>query len=577
MNDLQKPAISFKERISAITGNLFLVIVLIFISIGQVRTTVSRNDAILPFLSVEIPVFTLMFMAATFWNIYRLIPRLLLRGRYVLYVSILFAMAFIFVLAEVLSEWTMISIHQLPPGDYGFFAKDGIFVLDFLSDFICYFISLVGTSLIVFLRRWWKSGERIRELEQTGVRVELEKARTKIDSGALFDILDKAASIAVAVPREAARMLMELSKSLRRQLYESEHKQVFPALTEKTTHSFREQDRLLNFLIEKRHRVARNLLMVIAVCLIGSANLNPHNPFSIVEFATLVGAFLALGYINIYVLLPRFLFKNRLAAYFISVFLIIIVFILLMVSSDYKEELGSFWGISIISSTTQIAFVFAGTAAIVLFQHWARNERRIAELEAATMQAELEQLQNQINPHFLFNMLNNILVLIRENTEEAVVILHKMSDMLKYQFNAGAKREVRLSDDIHFLTDFLNLENIRRDRFEFTISADDETKAKSVPPLLFIPFVENAVKHSADAVNLSYIRLNFSATGDTLHFTCLNSKPLNPRRKNEFSGIGLANIKRRLELLYDGNYALHISEDETSYKVELKIENGKQK
>jgi LytS/YehU family sensor histidine kinase len=227
----------------------------------------------------------------------------------------------------------------------------------------------------------------------------------------------------------------------------------------------------------------------------------------------------------------------------------------------------------LISSTAQIGFVFAGTTAIVLFQRWALNERRIAELEAATMQAELEQLQNQINPHFLFNMLNNILLLIRENTEEAVVILHKMSDMLKYQFNAGTKKEVCLIDDIHFLTDFLNLENIRRDRFEFAISADDASQNKTVPPLLFIPFVENAVKHSADAVNSSYIRLNFSTTGNMLHFTCVNSKPLNPRKKNEFSGIGLANIKRRLALLYNGNYSLHISEDETNYTIQLKIEN----
>jgi LytS/YehU family sensor histidine kinase len=187
------------------------------------------------------------------------------------------------------------------------------------------------------------------------------------------------------------------------------------------------------------------------------------------------------------------------------------------------------------------------------------------------MRAELEQLQNQINPHFLFNMLNNILVLISVNTEEAVVILRKMSDMLKYQFRAGTKREVCLRDDIRFLSDFLNLENIRRDRFEFAVAVENNADGTSVPPLLFIPFVENAVKHSADTAAMSYVRLHFSAEGGTLLFTCLNSKPLKPRKKSTFSGIGLANIKRRLELLYGENYSLHISEDETSYRVQLKI------
>ena len=215
--------------------------------------------------------------------------------------------------------------------------------------------------------------------------------------------------------------------------------------------------------------------------------------------------------------------------------------------------------------------MIATTTAYVLFQHSARNKRYIVQLEAAKMKAELEQLQNQVNPHFLFNMLNNILVLIHENAQEAAVILNKLSDMLKYQFRDSAKKEVRLTDDIHFLTDFLNLEKIRRDHFEFTVSAESNVEGLFVPPLLFIPFVENAVKHSADAVNLSYIRLRFKTAHNMLHFTCENSKPLTPQKKNEFSGLGLSNIKRRLELLYSERHSLHIADDQTSYTVQLSI------
>ena len=568
---MPKPTTSFKKRVADIVRNVCMVVLLLFVALGQFAVVMPELEIVRTFIIFQILLLTILFSVATFLNIYQIIPRFLLRGKYVSYIGILVGITVFFVSIQIMFEWTTLKMYQLPPGDYGFFAKNNIFILDFLSTFICYLISLIATSLLVFIQHWRKSGERIRELEQTGVRVELEKARSKIDSGALFDILDKVASIVVSTPQEAIGMLMECSKSLRRQLYESEYRQDFSTLTEKTKHTFREPYPVVNFLIEKRYRLARNLLMIIAVCVIGSANIDPHQPFSLVGFATITGFFLMLGYLNVYVLLPFFFFKNRMILYFTTITLLVFVFIMILLPSDLINERFGIQGIIIISNIVQIGFIQAGITAIVLFQHWARNERHIGQLEAVTMQAELEQLQNQINPHFLFNMLNNILVLIRESPEEAVVILHKMSDMLKYQYHAGTNREALLNDEIHFLTDFLNLEKIRRDHFEFAISTDERIKDKSVPPLLFIPFVENAVKHSNDTVNLSYVRLNFSFTDDKLFFCCFNSKPLNPQKKTAYGGLGLTNIKRRLELLYDGNYSLDIREEETTYIVQLKI------
>ena len=570
-NGMSKTETPLSDRKNEIFRNLCLSILLMVIALGQTPIFVSGGNIARPFIFVGILVLALLFIAGTFWNIYRLIPRLLLRGKYIAYVGVLFGVAVSFLLTSVLFEWATLRIYRIPAGNYGFFSDNRTLFFDILSNLICYVISLIATSLIVFLRYWWQSGERIHELEETGVHVELEKARTQIDSAALFDVLDKAASIVVSVPHEASQMLMELGKSLRRQLYESHRKQVFSPIAEKGKRAFREQNRLLNFLIEKRHRRARHLLLILAVCIIGMTNVDPRGSFPFLKFGSLVCVFLALIYFNIYVLLPRLLFKNRLTGYLAVVLVLLIGFIALLLPSDAAEEFKSVFLIFIISSVVQIGFIIVGTTAMVLFQHWARNERYIARLEAVTMRAELEQLQNQINPHFLFNMLNNILVLIRENPEEAVVILHKLSDMLKYQFNDSTKKEVLLKDDIHFLNDFLNLEKIRRDRFEFTITVENEAENKFVPPLLFIPFVENAVKHGNDAVSLSYIRLYFSVKDDKLHFTCNNSKPLKPNKKNEFSGLGLANIKRRLELLYDENHSLNIREDDTSYTVQLSV------
>jgi len=570
---MPKPTILSRKRIAA----LCQVVLLVFIAVGQSPVVFSGGDDVRPFVYLEVIAFTLLFIAATLLNIYRLIPRLLLRGRYFSYMGILLIVAVLFVLIAVLFEGAMFSMYRLTAEDsssYSYFLSNSrTIIVEALASLICYYCSLAGTSLIVFLRYWNKSGERLRELEQSGIRAELETARTKVDAAAMLDVFDRAAAIAVSIPEEAARMLKELGQSLRRQLYESEHRHVFQAAAVGIKQPLGRYDRrLLNFIVDGRYRWLRNMLFVVAALIAGGASVNPRNPFSLSEFAIISCSFLAVGYFNVYVLLPRFVFNGRLTAYFAVILSLIALLIAFLFPADYVDEIVNLFGLFVIFTVVRVSFLFAGTTAIVLFQHWARNERRIAALETETMRAELEQLQNQINPHFLFNMLNNILVLIRESTEEAVVVLRKMSGMLRYQLNDSAKKTVPLKDDIRFLTDLLNLEKIRRDRFDFSVAADSKAQAKHVPPLLFIPFVENAVKHSADAVSLSYIRLRFAVADDgTLHFTCCNSKPLNPQKRSECGGLGLANVRRRLALLYHNGYALNISEDPTTYTVKLSI------
>ncbi|GHU62578.1 hypothetical protein FACS1894123_03770 [Bacteroidia bacterium] len=104
--------------------------------------------------------------------------------------------------------------------------------------------------------------------------------------------------------------------------------------------------------------------------------------------------------------------------------------------------------------------------------------------------------------------------------------------------------------------DCLNLEKLRRDNFEFSITADDSVEEILLPPLLFIPFVENAVKHNNDNRNLSFVRLRFARENDNLCFGCVNSKPLRPMRKDEVGGLGLPNVRRRFDLLYGNRYRL---------------------
>ena len=187
------------------------------------------------------------------------------------------------------------------------------------------------------------------------------------------------------------------------------------------------------------------------------------------------------------------------------------------------------------------------------------------------LQSELKFLKKQINPHFLFNMLNNANVLIRKNPKEASRVLFRLKDLLRYQINDSTKEKVSLNSEIQFLSDFLNLEKVRRDNFEYLIMKEGKMEQFWLPPLLFIPFVENAVKHNPDTENKSFVYLSFEVTDDRLIFRCQNSKPAIAPERAEVGGLGLKNIKRRLELLFPGNHSLEIQEDEKTYTVNLHL------
>lgn len=287
-------------------------------------------------------------------------------------------------------------------------------------------------------------------------------------------------------------------------------------------------------------------------------------------------------YFNLYVLTPRYLEKEKYQKFLFSVmgliaFTLLGISVLQIVLYDFKgiKELNSAYLIvlNLTSSTLSIGLMILGTSTLLLLRHWINHSLRIDELESTTLQSELKLLKRQINPHFLFNMLNNANVLLKKNPEEASQLLFKLEDLLRYQINDSSKDAVSLSSDIHFLNDFLNLEKIRRDRFEYTISKEGDINKVVLPPLLFIPFVENAVKHNPDSEHESYVHLSFKVWQNELTFQCMNSIPT-VRQENtvtQTGGLGLKNIKRRLELLYPNRYSLEVEENEASYKVNLHL------
>lgn len=345
-------------------------------------------------------------------------------------------------------------------------------------------------------------------------------------------------------------------------------------------------NRFTNFLLAPQYRVARHLFLQFVVFLITVNMLwnEPMRPLALpqrlVGWAIYFFSIDAVFYINLYWLFPRFLLKNRLLTYAFGVILVsLIIIVAVAVFQILTVEVTTTAAhsqlipilINAISGVLAMGFTIAGMSAILLLRHWILYNQRVDELQSATLHSELRFLKNQINPHFLFNMLNNANVLIRKNPAEASQVLFKLEDLLRYQMNDNFREHVPLRSDIRFLNDYLNLEKIRRDHFDYSITEEGEIDAIQLPALLFIPFVENAVKHNFDSEHPSYVHLFFKIDNDHLEFRCENSKPAVAIAKSRVGGIGLTNIRRRLELLYPGRYLLEVAETENQYTVTLKL------
>lgn len=336
----------------------------------------------------------------------------------------------------------------------------------------------------------------------------------------------------------------------------------------------------LKFLLTPQMKVYRHLTFIcllLVVVLTGNTDLK--DGMGIYLKGTILLLLILPPYINLYVLVPRFLFTRKYLMYLGAVVGIIASFycLIFFILRPYFEQFSpaptedDTSAMDIFSFTIIFGIFIAATTAIKLFQRWVLDSYRINQLEHARLHTELHELKSQINPHFLFNMLNNAHVLTQRDPMKASQILLRLSALLRYQLYDSNRPQVLLSADIHFLHDFLDLEKIRRDFFEYTINNHVSDKNVLIPPFLFIPFVENAVKHSADATKKSYVQLQFDLQQEQLIFDCVNSKPAVMPPAGEYGRLGLANVKRRLDLQYPEKHRLVIVENEHEYHITLTI------
>jgi two-component system, LytTR family, sensor kinase len=218
-------------------------------------------------------------------------------------------------------------------------------------------------------------------------------------------------------------------------------------------------------------------------------------------------------------------------------------------------------------------FLVLSGAAFKLMMDYTRMQQRMVEMAKEKAEAELNFLKSQINPHFLFNSLNSVYFLIEKNNAEARGALHKFSGMLRYQLYEMNGDRIPVEKEIHYLEDYVDLQKLRRDEnYAVEFNCSPLVKGFSIEPLLLVPFVENAFKHISHHKNqLNFITLHLGMNNGSFHFTIENSKETIEKTTEKHAGIGLNNVKRRLELLYPGKHRLKITNRADTFNVDLSI------
>ena len=200
-----------------------------------------------------------------------------------------------------------------------------------------------------------------------------------------------------------------------------------------------------------------------------------------------------------------------------------------------------------------------------------RNEhKKLLALEKQNLEQQLEYLKYQINPHFFMNTLNNIHALVDIDPGKAQETIVELSKMMRFVLYEGDKKGVTLSREFDFIRTYIKLMKLRyTDKVRISIDLPDEASDRTIPPLMLISFVENAFKHGISYQQASFVEVSAEVRQEQLHFHCRNSKAAKPNQ--EKGGVGLANVKKRLNLLYDDRYTLQISDTTDFYNVELTI------
>lgn len=316
------------------------------------------------------------------------------------------------------------------------------------------------------------------------------------------------------------------------------------------------------FLYEKRYLIYKASLPYFVACVVMR-----------------IGLLIGIAYLNLHYFLPRYLLTQRYVRYATAVLLSILVY--LLVQSFYDYYLYGF----VIAPTRNrdwietLSYNFFSTlwylglmVALKLSIDWYEQQRILQRMMVEKLQAEVNFLRSQVNPHFLFNTLNNLYALTLKKSDLAPDMVLKLSEMMEYMLYESNEARVPLEKEISYLQNYIELEKLRySSHSQVALAVNGPVNGQEIAPLLLLPLVENAFKHGVGKrTENSWLRGTINIDKSAVAFTVENSKSDADRQKKK-GGIGLANLRKRLELLYPGRYTLQTEDGLNTYKAALYI------
>jgi len=305
----------------------------------------------------------------------------------------------------------------------------------------------------------------------------------------------------------------------------------------------------------------------------------------------------AIFYINVLILLPLFFERSRYVWYIAGLVVLLLAFYYLFDLSNhlalFRPESFRFQGrVGRFSSSPpreRVIFIFSRRTFTMLLSplailfisttYWmirqARKRRQWElDLRSENLQSELRFLKSQINPHFLFNALNNIYSMSITQSEKTPGLIMQLSDMLRYMLYENNGRKVPLSQEISYMENYIAFQRLKIEGSpQLSVTFSPENTGLTVEPMIFIPFIENSFKHSnIEDIDHGWISMSLQTTGSRIFFSIGNSLPVSGYTKDPTGGIGLENVQKRLALLYPNKHKLSIERGEDSFWVHLSLD-----
>ena len=286
-------------------------------------------------------------------------------------------------------------------------------------------------------------------------------------------------------------------------------------------------------------------------------------------------SWICLFYVNSYILIPKLIYKKKYLEYTLSLIPVFFVLFLLnwlsfkLLLPQHTFRIGGF----VFFYIFPCLFILTCSMTYIMFRDRLRSERRAKEKETENLKTELAFLRSQVSPHFMFNVLNNMVSLARKKSEQLEPSLIKLSSLLRYMLYETDEEKVLLEREVEYLQSYIDLQKQRfGSKVRVNLCIEEFDKSYLIEPMLLIPFVENAFKHGTGRLPNAEINIELKAKNNLLQFMVSNYYDSTTQEiKDKTSGIGLQNVRRRLNLLYGNEHTLLITNKENRFSVSLQL------